>query len=192
MVCKKVKILVQICLVLILFFSLNAFAQHEETEQAGTHDSVSTGHDHHFHPNHIAIFTGATTKLEGKNDTDFTLGADYVRRFSKSGLLGIGIFGEAIFADHTEWLFGIPLYLYPLHNFWLRAGPAIEIHEKKKKSESAMSGKSKTETDVEFVLRTGLGYDIEVGGFTIAPNLSFDFLRSKTSMVWGLNFGKGF
>ncbi len=190
--CKKVRMLVQISLVLLLFCNSSAFGQHEETEYEWVRGSGAEAHDAHFHPNHIAIFTGATTKLEGKNDTDFTLGADYVRRFSKSGLLGIGLFGEAIFADHTEWLFGIPLYLYPLHNFWLRAGPAIEIHEKKKKSESAMSGKSKTETDVEFVLRTGLGYDIEVGRFTIAPNLSFDFLRNKTSMVWGLNFGKGF
>jgi hypothetical protein len=55
---------VQICLVLFLFFSLNAFAQHEDTEQIETHYSGSTKHGTHFHPNHFAIFIGATTELE--------------------------------------------------------------------------------------------------------------------------------
>jgi len=82
--------------------------------------------------------------------------------------------------------------VYPFKGFWLRAGPGLEFNKKKKKSDSAMSGKSKTETETEFLIRTGIGYNIEVGAFTIAPNLSFDFLRNKTSMLWGINLAMGF
>ncbi len=192
------KMIVQICLIVVLFFSLNTFAQHQDTEQVGTHDSVSTEHDTHFHRNHIAIFTGLTTELEEDKDTHFTLGVDYVRRFTESGRLGIGVFGEAIFDKHTEWVVGIPLYFYPTNNFWLRAGPGLEIHEEEEKShsavqsESGMAEGSKTETKAKFIMRVGLGYDFEVSGFTIGPNLSVDSFRDKASLVWGVNIGKGF
>ena len=135
---------------------------------------------------------GATNELDADKDTNFSLGIDYVRRFSNDGRWGIGVFGEAIFAEHTDWLFGVPFYFYPTNNFWLRAGPALEIHKKDKKSNSETTSSSTTETGTEFVIRTGIGYDIELGGFTIAPTLSFDFLRDGTTLVWGINLGKGF
>ena len=169
---KKVKMIVQILLV--LFYNSNAFGQYQDTK-----------HDTHFHRNHIAIFTGATTELEREKGTDFTIGVDYVRRFSKSGLLGIGVFGEVNFDKHTELVFGLPLYFYPTNNFWLRAGPGLDIHKKEEKSHS-------NETEVGYVIRTGLGYDFEISGFTIGPNLSIDFFREKTSLVWGINIGRGF
>ena len=80
----------------------------------------------------------------------------------------------------------------------MRAGPGLEIHEEEEKSHSAvqsesrMAGGSKTETKTEFIMRAGLGYDFEVSGFSIGPNLSVDFFRDKTSLVWGVNIGKGF
>jgi hypothetical protein len=185
-------IIIQFLVLLLLFCSSSAFDQHEETEYEGAHDAGAAVHDAHFHRNHIAIFVGATTKLKGKNDTDFTLGADYVRRFLESGRLGIGLFGEAIFAEHTDWVIGIPLYVFPYKNFFLKAGPGLEFTKEKEKSDSETSHKSKTETDTEFLIRAGVGYDIELAGFTIAPNLSFDFLRGKNTIVWGFNLGKGF
>ena len=95
------KIVIQISLVLLLFYNSVAFGQHQDTEHEGVHDSGSAEHDAHYHPNHFAIFTGATTELEDDKDTHFTLGVDYVRRFTESGLLGIGVFGEVIFAKHV-------------------------------------------------------------------------------------------
>jgi len=193
-----VKIIIQISLVLLLFFSSNTFAQHEETEHQRVHNSTSAEHGHNFHSNHIAIFTGATTELEEDKDSHFTLGVDYVRRVTKSGRLGIGVFGEVIFGEHTEWVFGIPFYVYPIKNLWLRVGPGLEIHEEKEKShssvqsETGMAKGSKTETKTEFITRAGLGYEFEVSGFIIGPALSIDFFRNKTSLVWGVNFGKGF
>ena len=195
---KLVKIIIHTCLVLMLFFSSITFAQHEDTEQAEMHDSGSAKHGTHFHPNHVAVFIGATTELEEDKDTHFTLGVDYTRRFTESGRLGIGVFGEVIFAEHTEFLVGIPFYVYPMKNFWLRAGPGLEIHEEEKKSHSASQSASemaeggKRETKTEFLIRTGLGYGFEVAGFQIGPNVGVDFLRNKTSLVWGVNIIKGF
>jgi len=189
---KKSKIIIQISFVLFLICNFNALGQDHEIDNQGNQDYAGEDHDSHFHPNHIAIFTGATSQLEEDKDTDFTLGVDYVRRFSESGRWGIGVFGEVIFGKHTEWLFGIPVYFSPFNNFWLRAGPALEIHEDEMKSDSGMTGSTKTETETGFALRTGFVYDIEVYGFTLGPNLSIDFFRDKTSLAWGLNIGKGF
>jgi hypothetical protein len=188
--------IIQISLVLLLFFSSNVFAQHDDTKQAETHDSGSEEHGAHFHPNHFAIFTGGTTELVHDKDTNFTLGADYTRRFTESGRVGIGVFGEVIFAKHTEYLVGIPLYVYPTNNFWLRAGPGLEIYKEKShsasQSASEMAEGGKKETKTGFLIRTGLGYSFEVGGFQIVPSVDVDFLRNKTSLVWGVNFTKGF
>lgn len=192
--------IVQICLILLLLFSTDVFAQQEDTKQAESHNSPTSQHSAHYHPNHVAIFAGGTTELEKDKDTHFTLGIDYVRRFTESGRVGIGVFGEVIFAEHTEYLVGIPLYIYPTNHFWLRAGPGLEIYEdeKEKKSNSTAastsitSGDSYKETNVDFFIRAGLGYDFEVTGFTIGPNASFDFFREKITFIWGIALGKGF
>ena len=187
-------------LILLLLFSSDVFAQKEDTKQSESHDSTTAQHGAHYHPNHVAIFTGGTTELEKGKDTNFTLGIDYVRRFTESGRVGIGVFGEVIFAEHTEYLFGIPLYVYPTNHFWLRAGPGVEIYEDEKErssdstvpSASKTSGESYKETKADFFMRAGLGYDFEVTGFTIGPNASFDFFREKVTFVWGIALGKGF
>jgi len=185
-----VKIIIQISFALLLFSSPIAFGQHEQTESNGEHDSGGEGHGHHLKKNFIAIFTGATTQLEEDKDTDFTLGLDYVRHFSKLPRWGVGVFGEVIFGKHTEYLFGLPIYFFPTNNFWLRAGPTWEIHKEEEKSESGMN---ETTTETNFALRTGLGYDFEVKGFVVVPNVSFDFFRDKnTSLVWGLHLGRRF
>lgn len=178
------KITLQYTLVLILFCTINAFSQELDSEIESNHETDGEVHSPHFHRNHVGVFVGATTELEEDEDTHFTLGIDYTRRITNDGRWGIGVFGEAIFADDTEWLFGIPLYFYPTNNFWLRAGPGVEFHK-----EETESG---TETEAEFLIRTGIGYSIEFNAFTIAPAISVDFLRNKTSLVWGIHIVKGF
>ena len=183
------KIIIQFSLVLLLLCNFNAFGQDYESEIQGNHDSDVEGHDHHSKKNLIGVFTGLTTQLDGDKNTDFTLGIDYVRHFSKSDRWGIGVFGEVIFAEHNEMIFGIPVYFFPTNNFWLRAGPALEIFKEEEESDS---GITKTTTETGFAIRAGLGYDIEIMGFTIVPNVSVDFIREKTSLVWGFHMAKRF
>ena len=38
-----------------------------------------------------------------------------------------GIYSEAIFAHHTEWVFGAVLFYGLSEHLWIRSGPGIEI-----------------------------------------------------------------
>ena len=178
---KKFTVLI---LVLFFFCSFSVSAQEEDYDIEVTHESAEEVHSHHFHKNHFGVFVGATTELEKDEDTHFTLGVDYSRRVTSDGRFGIGVFGEAIFADDMEWIIGVPLYFYPTNNFWLRAGPGVEFHK-----EETESG---NETEAEFLIRTGVGYTLEFKKFAIAPSISVDFLRNKTALVWGINIVKPF
>jgi hypothetical protein len=171
------------------FAGARALAQHQEVESP-QHQS----HDH-FHHNHLAVFGGGTTKLEGSEETHFTVGADYVRYFPPSGRWGISVFGEAIFAEHREWVFGVPVFFKLNKRLWLRAGPGMEILQAEEENHSGENGEgeeSKTKTESEFLFRIGAGYNFEVGALTIAPSLDFDTVRKEVSLVWGINIGKGF
>ena len=141
--------------------------------------------EHDFHYNHVAIFVGASSVFE-KSGTHFTLGADYIRYFSPESDFAVGVYSEAIFAHHTEWLFGTVLFFGLAEHFWLRAGPGIELIQ-----EDLECGCG-TKTKAKFLIRIGTGYSIHLGNFSIDPSIDIDFLRNSTTLVWGLNFGLGF
>jgi hypothetical protein len=159
-----------------------AYSQHNDAEMTSSHKN-----DHSIHWNHIAVFGGATSKFE-KEGTHFTLGLDYIRKFPPDGHWAISVFGEAIFEEHTEWLFGIPVFYLITSNLWVRTGPAIEFLQE----EEHHHGESKTETRTEFLWRLGVEYDVMFGVFSISPSFDIDFGRSTTAAVWGFNFGYGF
>jgi len=79
---------------IITFLQFGLFAQHENPE-------TGIEEENHTHHNAIALFIGSSSFLETGN-TSFTLGADYIRRFSSTSNFVWGIYTEAIFADHTE------------------------------------------------------------------------------------------
>jgi len=68
---QKMKVIIQFSLVLLLLCNFNVFAQNLEPEIQDNHDSGVERHYHHFHPNHIVIFTGASTQIEEDNFTNF-------------------------------------------------------------------------------------------------------------------------
>jgi len=73
----------------------------------------------------VAAWVGETTLESGA--THFTLGADYVRRLGASGRWGIGGFGEVIFAEHSEWVFGALGSFFPTGELWLMTGLGVEL-----------------------------------------------------------------
>jgi len=121
-----------------------------------------------------------------KKETHFTLGADYIRNFSPESRFAVGIFTEAVLAHHTEWIFGAVLIYGVREKLWIRSGPGIEILQEE--LECGYSTKTKTKG----LIRFGAGYDFHFSFFTISPSIDFDFLRSSTILVWGVNFGIGF
>jgi len=169
-------VLLIIITVLLLPFRFFAQSENHETNLEG---------ENHFHYNHIAVFIGASSLFE-RDATYFTLGADYIRYFSPKSKFAAGIYTEAIFAHHTEWVFGAVLFYGLTEQLWIRTGPGIEIIQEELKHIG------KTESKTEFLIRIGSGYDFHIGRFTVTPSVDIDFLRSTTTLVWGVNFGMGF
>jgi len=169
-------VLLIIITVLLLPFRFFAQIDNHETSLEG---------ENHFHYNHIAVFIGASSLFE-REETHFTLGADYIRYFSPESNFAVGIYSEAIFAHHTEWVFGTVLFYGIIEHLWFRAGPGIEILQEE------IEHTGDTETKTEFLIRVGTGYSIHFGRFFVDPSIDIDFLRSTTTLVWGVNFGLGF
>ena len=161
--------------ILSFFFSVStSYAQEEES--AGKEETK----------NDIGLFLGGTTGLEG-GGTNFSIGLDYARRISSD--IGLGIWGEAVVKDEMEFTFGLPIYYY-IEEWYVRVAPGVELE--KEASESS-EGSESTDTSVNFLLRLGGGYEIEMSnGFAIVPSVDVDVVRSEVSLVWGAAISKKF
>jgi len=171
-----------------LVFSIHFPLLAEEEEHGETHE-------HRFHRNHLGVSLAATTQLEEGGGTHFTLGADYEYRLSQ--LIGIGVIGELIFAEETEYLFALPLFLHVTESLWFRIAPGFEVaHHSKEEgdvhAEEDHGNGDHTSQETEFFMRIGVGYGFIAGGFTITPTVDLDIFRKHTSLVWGISIGKGF
>lgn len=162
---------------IIILLPFGFFAQDE-------HHETGMEEEHHFHHNHIALFVGASTFFE-RDHTIFTMGADYARRFSRNNNFSWGLFAEAIFAHHTEWVLGALITYTSPENFWFRTGPGIEFIQE----EIGETGESESKT--EFLYRLGAGYKIHFGRFIVDPSVDLDLFRNSETLVWGVNFGMG-
>ena len=172
-----VRILAAVAVLLLTGPSL-LLAQHAHEED--------TSHRTHFHANHVAGFVGATSELKEGKKTHFTLGVDYVRRFGGVGQWGVGGFGEVIFHEPTEWLFGAAGYFYPTPSLWIQAGGGVEFYD------DSHGTTEQGETKASFLLRFGAGYQIELPGLSVTPLALLDLVRGTESLVWGISVGKGF
>ena len=158
---------------MILLFNICVFGQ----------EKADTGDEHKI-MNEIFVFVGGTSYVDHQGDY-FSTGIDYARRLSEH--TGIGIWGEAIFAEHTEWTFGVPLYYFNNH-FWVRVAPGFEILQEAKDPHHP----HETESATEFLLRAGAGFAFHYGEIVIAPSLDADFVRTTVALVYGVNLGYAF
>jgi hypothetical protein len=133
--------------------------------------------------NHAAAFVGATTSTE-RDETDFTLGGDYLRRLGERWSLGV--FAEAVFAEHTHWVLGPQVRWHVRRGLWVAFEPVVELA--KEESE----GEHEPEREARALFRIGSGYDFEVGKWSVGPNFSVDVSREKPSWVFGVNVGQAF
>jgi len=182
----KIALLTLLTVFFVVSFNLSLLAEEEEHGET---------HEHHFHRNHLGVSLAATTQLAEGAGTHFILGADYEYRLSQ--LIGIGVIGELIFAEETEYLFALPLFLHVTESLWFRVAPGFEVaHHSEEEgdvhAEEDHGNGDHTSKETEFFMRIGVGYGIVVGGFTITPIIDLDFFRKHTSLVWGISIGKGF
>ncbi len=177
---KRIKPLI---LFAVLVISNPLFAQDHQSEE--NQDRVQKAEVHHD-LNELAVFVGGTAKTEIKG-TYFSLGLDYVRKFSSSEDWGAGAFAEIIFAKHPEWVFGALVYYHFYDQFLVRTGPGIEIIEHEEIDPECNCTHVKSET--EFLYRVGIGYSHHTKKLIITPTVDIDLVRSETALVFGLNIG---
>lgn len=166
----------------LIFCSFNIYAQPADST---CHEIIDTQHEAHH--NHVALFLGTTTFYNNGNNY-FSLGLDYAYKSSSENHWAFSIFAEAIFADHTEYIIGIPVYHYIIGSWWFRAGPGMEIIQEEEHHGDEVT----TKTKIEFLFRIGTGYPFHFGDFVLSPSVDIDFVRNNDALVWGLNFGYSF
>lgn len=181
-----------IALVMVVFVATPvSLAAHETQAQERAETAESHGateeyaeehgeeHGEHFHKNHLAVFIGATEAEEHhgeKGDPDFTLGVDYERRLSP--LFGVGGMFDWVAEGNREFLVGPIGFLHPFGGLKLFAAPCYQ-HVRE-------SGED------NFVFRTGVAWDFEIGKYSIAPNVIYDFADEQDFLVLGVTIGRGF
>jgi hypothetical protein len=135
-------------------------------------ESISGSHSGYGHNHHIALFVGNT---HHEDDDSISIGLDYEYRLHE--IFGVGALAEYTAGDFDSWILGIPLFIHPYKGLQLLVAPGVEF----KDSES------------EFLLRTGVGYQLDIGeGWSITPQYNADFIKDEVAHVYGLSIGYGF
>ena len=116
------------------------------------------------------------------------MGVDYLYRPNNENPWAYSIMVEAVFAEHTEYVIALPIYHYIMGEWWLRAGPGIEIIQQ----EEHHGNEVETKAHIEFLFRIGTGYSFHVGNIVWSPSVDIDLVRNNDALVWGLNIGYSF
>jgi hypothetical protein len=126
-------------------------------------------------PNHhrIELFLGDTFE-DGEHD--FSPGLTY--EYRPIAIFGVGAFWEF---SHKEFdKFGIPLFIHPYKGFRFVLAPGLNyVGEEDRR--------------FLFLFRTGIGYEFEMGRWSITPEINYDFIEEgENALVFGVSFGFGF
>lgn len=158
------KLLLSVSVVL----SLSGFVVYaSETENNTAHEGVEA-----HHKNKIEIGISNTHTEHGENA--FTMALSYNYRFSD--IASIGVLGEHAFGDLDTSIFGLPFKIYPGQGWVLTAMPAVERHG----------------SHNEELFRLGVGYEFEMEGYSITPELNADYVDDEVNIVAGVSIGFGF
>ncbi|MFC1664531.1 hypothetical protein ACFL17_02740 [Pseudomonadota bacterium] len=122
-----------------------------------------------FKKNSIELFLGGTY---ADSETDPSIGLAYERRLNEK--LGLG--GIVEYTRSDEWVLAVPLYFHAAEPWKFFVVPGVEIEDE---------GES-------FLIRVGAAYEFEFQGWSLAPELSMDYVDDDVKVVFGLNFGVSF
>ena len=133
--------------------------------------------EHHL--NSVSAFIGVTGEV--RRDQAGTVGVEYERRIAERWVIAPAIehaFGDLDFSVATLTLG------YRLNKWAIFAGPGVEW------SHDSAEGESGTES--EFLFRTGVLYELEMGNLIVAPHGMVDFIAGEKVVVLGVTFGVSF
>jgi hypothetical protein len=163
-------------LALVLLHPSPLVADEPDSGEHGKHDEHEMGHEepHQGHRHHLAFFVGLTK--EDHHDDEETFGLDYEYRLGKSRRTGLGFLVDYAGGELETTVVAVPLFFHPVGGLKLMVAPGLEYHN----SES------------EFLIRAGIGYDFHIGKVSIGPSYAIDFVDSEEIEVYGLAIGFGF
>jgi hypothetical protein len=131
------------------------------------------------HLNSVSAFLGVTS--EGRRQRASTLGLEYERRLGENWFITPAI--EHAFGDLDFSIVAFSLG-YRFNRWAVYAGPGVEWAQ-----HEHFGG---TETRREFLFRTGVLYELDVGDLIVAPHAMVDFVASEKVAVIGITVGINF
>lgn len=135
--------------------------------------------DPEHHLNSVSAFLGVTS--EGRRQQASTLGLEYERRLSDEWFVTPAI--EHAFGDLDFSVLALTLG-YRFNRWAIYAGPGVEWAQQE--HEDGVKTRS------EFLFRTGVLYELEVGDLIVAPHALVDFVADDKVAVIGLTVGINF
>jgi hypothetical protein len=196
-------------------------AAQEEHEEAAGHEAAAAAageHDAHavHEKNEIAMFVGASNRLEFEDDeVGLTIGFEYGRAIYDRTALALG-FEFAGGNIERDWITFLVLSYQPFDG-WARPlllylGPGLEVARiDEHLLEEDLEGGEEVEpfatdegfadehtaddameTEVDMLIRMGLGWPFHAGQFSIIPNVNFDLVGEDWTLVAGVTLGYRF
>lgn len=194
---KKISYSLIITFVLFTVFKLNAQENHLDVHHNTNHNEVQSEHPSHnknhvVYQHHLALFTGLTSNLTHEVNL-WTIGLDYEYRLAFWGKkLGVGLNAEYLAGDHTEKLFGIPVFYHPTKGLKFDVAPMWAIVEEFSEDTLKSHEEEASESINEFGFRIGAIYDIHFNRFSISPTVNVDNIGHSWAIAFGVSFGLGF
>lgn len=119
----------------------------------------------------LELFLGNTHE---DNEDGFTVGLTWEYRLQE--IFGAGVFWEYAAGPFDKWAAALALFIHPYKGLRFVVAPGLEHND----------------GENEFLFRTGVAYEFEIGRWSITPEFNVDFVDGEESYVYGLSFGRGF
>ena len=133
--------------------------------------------EHHL--NSVSVFLGVAG--EGRRQRAGSVGLEYERRLGENWFVTPAL--EHAFGDLDFSIVTLSVG-YRFNKWAIFAGPGIEWSESIQRSESG--------TETEFLVRTGVLREFEVGDLIVAPHVMVDFVGDQEVAVVGVTVGMSF
>lgn len=143
--------------------------------------SAPAAEDPMAQPNHFGLFAGLTSggqqSGDGRDSAAFTVGLDYERRLNQRW--GVGVMGDWAFGDRRDYILAVPAFLHIGRALRFHLAPGVERF----RDGAPKDGNS------EFLIRTGVAYNLYFESITLTPSLSVDFVHGEQLYVLGASIG---
>jgi hypothetical protein len=117
-------------------------------------------------PDSIELFIGGTFH---DHNSEASFGVSYERRLSES--FGLGVLAE--YTNDREWVFAVPFAWHITEPWKVMVAPGLEHGD----------------GDNTYLTRVGTSYEFKFNGWSLAPELNFDFSDGEVKTVAGVSFG---